>query len=192
MPAVAVKQPYAFVLRRDESPDNPRDSYDHFGNMICFHKRYSLGDEHDYKEPEDFLRELARAVPAKDICAFVSEGLAESVKLEKNPKDGNWLVKARYFKEFEEVGSCSKLVGGQEDEIAGILLDYMDTAALLRLAEREHVMLCTIIQASPYPPNHFVAAHSTRNGIPGRSDGFMPQKRTPPPQSARPIMECSA
>ncbi len=141
MPAVAVKQPYAFVLRRDESPDNPRDSYDHFGNMICFHKRYSLGDEHDYKEPEDFLRELARAVPAKDICAFVSEGLAESVKLEKNPKDGNWLVKARYFKEFEEVGSCSKLVGGQEDEIAGILLDYMDTAALLRLAEREHVML---------------------------------------------------
>lgn len=32
----------------DESPDNPR-SWDNFGKMICFHKRYDLGDKHDYK-----------------------------------------------------------------------------------------------------------------------------------------------
>jgi DNA-binding cell septation regulator SpoVG len=141
MPAVAVKQPYALVLRKDESVDNPRESNSRFGNMVCFHNRYNLGDEHDYKEPEDFLRELARAVPAKDICAFVLAGLAESVKLRQNEQDGKWLVTARYFKEFEEVGSFSKPVIGLEEEISDTLLEYMDTAALLKLAQYEHVIL---------------------------------------------------
>lgn len=39
-----------FIVRtyHDESPDNPR-SWDNFSKMICFHKRYDLGDNHDYK-----------------------------------------------------------------------------------------------------------------------------------------------
>ena len=37
----------------DNNPESPRDC-DNFGTMVCFHKRYSLGDEeHGYKS-EDF------------------------------------------------------------------------------------------------------------------------------------------
>jgi len=32
----------------DDDPPNPREDYDHLGKMICFHKRYKLGDPHDY------------------------------------------------------------------------------------------------------------------------------------------------
>lgn len=36
----------------DNNPDDPRN-WDNLGTMICFHRRYSLGDRHDYKS-EDF------------------------------------------------------------------------------------------------------------------------------------------
>jgi hypothetical protein len=40
-------------ILQDESAPNPRKEYDCFGKMVCFHRRYDLGDEHDFKH-EDF------------------------------------------------------------------------------------------------------------------------------------------
>lgn len=34
-----------------ESYMNPRRDCDNFGTMICFHRRYDLGDEHSYNDP---------------------------------------------------------------------------------------------------------------------------------------------
>jgi hypothetical protein len=43
-----------FTLRivQDEDPINPRLDFDNLGKMICFHRRYNLGDEHniDYSD----------------------------------------------------------------------------------------------------------------------------------------------
>jgi hypothetical protein len=39
---------YKVEVIQDESPSSPRED-DNFGKMICFHRRYDLGDEHDYK-----------------------------------------------------------------------------------------------------------------------------------------------
>lgn len=36
----------------DPDPQNPRE-WDHLGKMVCFHKRYTLGDKHSRK-PEDY------------------------------------------------------------------------------------------------------------------------------------------
>jgi hypothetical protein len=44
---------------QDEYPENPRLMWDNFGTMICFHDRYRLGDEHDYKFPADFVYDWA-------------------------------------------------------------------------------------------------------------------------------------
>lgn len=38
----------------DESPESPRD-WDNFGTMVCWHRRYTLGDDHSYESPMDFL-----------------------------------------------------------------------------------------------------------------------------------------
>lgn len=38
---------YLLEIERDSSPESPR-TWDNFGKMICFHRRYDLGDEHDY------------------------------------------------------------------------------------------------------------------------------------------------
>jgi len=35
-------------IKVDESPDDPR-GWDNFGTLICFHKRYDLGDKHEFQ-----------------------------------------------------------------------------------------------------------------------------------------------
>jgi len=47
---------------RDECPENPC-SWDNLGTMVCWHRRYNLGDQHDFRSPEDFqewVKEIGR------------------------------------------------------------------------------------------------------------------------------------
>jgi hypothetical protein len=47
----------------DHDLSDPRDD-DNLGTMICWHRRYTLGDKHSHSdhpyEPQDFMREMAR------------------------------------------------------------------------------------------------------------------------------------
>jgi hypothetical protein len=38
-----------YRIEQDHDPMNPREEFDHLGVMVCFHRRYTLGDEHDYE-----------------------------------------------------------------------------------------------------------------------------------------------
>ncbi len=38
---------YLIEIYHDESPESPR-KWDNLGTMVCFHRRYDLGDKHDY------------------------------------------------------------------------------------------------------------------------------------------------
>lgn len=40
---------YILKIGFDEFPDNPRN-WDNLGQMVCFHSRYNLGDEHSYQK----------------------------------------------------------------------------------------------------------------------------------------------
>lgn len=44
---------YKIKVITDEDPSNPRDDSDPLGRMVCFHRRYNLGDKHDFKS-QDF------------------------------------------------------------------------------------------------------------------------------------------
>ena len=46
---------YEIQLCYDTLPDNPRTSWDNLGFMACFHKRYELGDEHNFLEPQELI-----------------------------------------------------------------------------------------------------------------------------------------
>jgi len=37
-------------IEQDDDPMDPRKEFDPMGKMVCFHRRYSLGDEHDYRD----------------------------------------------------------------------------------------------------------------------------------------------
>ena len=38
----------------DEDAESPRECFDHFGHMICFHRRYKLGDKNHGIDEDDF------------------------------------------------------------------------------------------------------------------------------------------
>lgn len=43
----------------DPDPQNPRTEWDHFGTMICWHRRYNLGDEQPKEGPTEWKTNLA-------------------------------------------------------------------------------------------------------------------------------------
>lgn len=69
----------------DEDPINPRDPkwQDNFGHMVCFHSRYSLGDENDlrpedfngWKDIENFLKKKKKAVIVLPLYLFDHGGI---------------------------------------------------------------------------------------------------------------------
>jgi hypothetical protein len=59
---------YTIGISQDENPYNPREDYKK-SKMICFHRRYNLGDEHgyksqDYKNWEEMEKALIKAEKA--------------------------------------------------------------------------------------------------------------------------------
>jgi hypothetical protein len=43
---------YELEIEQDNDPMNPRSDWDNITTMICFHKRYDLGDKTDYKSSD--------------------------------------------------------------------------------------------------------------------------------------------
>ena len=50
---------YTIDIIHDDCPSNPREDWDNFGTMVCWHSRHNLGDSHDYERPEDFTIDMA-------------------------------------------------------------------------------------------------------------------------------------
>lgn len=50
--ATCIKGDEVLEIHRDYCPRDPREN-DNLGTMVCFHKRYAIGDKHDYN-PHDF------------------------------------------------------------------------------------------------------------------------------------------
>ena len=47
-------------LIQDDYPENPREAFDNLGTMVCWHRRYKLGDEQPTCNPTEFWDELDR------------------------------------------------------------------------------------------------------------------------------------
>jgi len=56
-------------IETDDDPLNPRVDYDNLGTMVCFNKRYDLGDKgHGHDDPEEFQAWLK--AEAKNLIAL--------------------------------------------------------------------------------------------------------------------------
>jgi hypothetical protein len=55
---------YTIKIYQDDDSENPRQ-WDPFGHMVCFHRRYTLGDESDLS-----MEELNELIKSKDIIAL--------------------------------------------------------------------------------------------------------------------------
>lgn len=63
----------------EHDAENPREEYYTLGTMVCWHRRYKLGDKHTYESPDEFLENLCRELVPN--CE-TPEDLAISAKLD--------------------------------------------------------------------------------------------------------------
>lgn len=42
----------------DDSDGSDPRQWDNVGTMVCWHRRYRLGDKHDYRNPQDFIDDI--------------------------------------------------------------------------------------------------------------------------------------
>lgn len=75
------------IITQDSNPQNPR-KYDNLGTMVCFHNRYSLGDDYhnlkssdfnDWKDLSDYLIKERNAVVILPLYLLDHSGLSISI-----------------------------------------------------------------------------------------------------------------
>lgn len=49
---------YTIKIAEDYNPVNPRTEYDNVGKMVCWHRRYDLGDEQPTCSPDEYLHQM--------------------------------------------------------------------------------------------------------------------------------------
>lgn len=78
------------VIMNDTSPFDPRVDYDNLGTMVCWHRRYSLGDKHEYQEPIHFASHLAsKHLSEKDVFTAIKNGELSNFRLIPGEKEGD-------------------------------------------------------------------------------------------------------
>jgi len=63
---------YKIRIMRDDSPESPRewDNRNILGTMVCWHRRHTLGDKHDFSAPDDF-REWLKENPSEVLSLYL-------------------------------------------------------------------------------------------------------------------------
>jgi hypothetical protein len=67
---------YDIKIEQDKFPESPRD-WENLGTMICFHRRYNLGDKHSFDDPDDF-KELLKDCIYLPLYLFDHSGITMS------------------------------------------------------------------------------------------------------------------
>jgi len=50
---------YTIKIEQDNSAESPRE-WDNLGTMVCFHRRYSLGDKHNFETPKEVQEHIKK------------------------------------------------------------------------------------------------------------------------------------
>jgi hypothetical protein len=82
---------YTIKIRPDSDPMSPRE-WDNLGTMVCFHRNYSLGDEHEFKDPEElqeYFKEIKDKAVIIKLWLYDHSGITISCG-ESNPFSCRW------------------------------------------------------------------------------------------------------
>lgn len=138
------------VILRDTDTISPRDPdyQDNITYMICWHRRYSLGDQHDYKTPDAFAEAMvSKYVSNNDFFRGIQDGLFESLRLKET--DDGYIIQAKnmfskdpnnWEADSHEPYSLSKDLNLSEESdpemVREDLMSYCSSSELLRLCEQ--------------------------------------------------------
>ena len=135
---------YTLRVETDSMPPDPRKDYDNFGKMICWHRNYNLGDEHDFKDGTEFLESLVRkSLSANEIIDFVKKGGSDEVSLKYDRSQKEWVLSScnnAFEKWYTEYTFSPKTLKGS-DMVKECILECLPDKDLKELADRNNVIL---------------------------------------------------
>jgi hypothetical protein len=135
---------YTLKIVHDEDDANPREDYDNFGHMACWHSRYNLGDKHDHENPGDLMKNLVRqTIPDKDLIAIVKDGKADGLTLEYDKSGREWELKSYdgYFKKWYVEWSSPPPLDDKGYGLADSIRECLSDKDLMSLTERNHLIM---------------------------------------------------
>jgi hypothetical protein len=144
MPTTADKPRYRIEIVRDDEPRNPREDYDNFGTMACWHRSYNLGDKHNFSDPIDLMREMVNAsVHTGDLVNFIKSGKANGLRVDENPTAGTYSLTSLwdFNGQWHEEYGGSLPIDTSDVNLRDAILDNMSIGDLRRFAERSHVIM---------------------------------------------------
>ena len=145
MPMVAQQAPYTLFVLDDNYPENPREDRDNFGTMVCWHRRYNLGDEHDHSEPSDFLIDLCRdTVPNDELIEMIKENKFEFLRFVPDEEDAETYHLESYSDHFDKwyvEGTFETTDFNMDDMLLDTALPHLKNSELLELIRDYSVIL---------------------------------------------------
>lgn len=105
-------------IYHDDGAANPREDYDHLGTMVCFHRRYTLGDKHDHSSVSDALLSILNEHATMEQLKYI-------VKNTLRELSGS---KVRYI--IERNGAPCKNVKRARDYWYDMLVDCLEYAEI--------------------------------------------------------------
>lgn len=144
MSLVAFRMPYLLKISLDWDAPNPREDYDNMGTMVCWHRRYALGDKHDFGEPDDFLRELVgKNMECKEVLKQAKSGGFPDTRLYYHRSEKQWIVESYddYFKQWYREVECAAPYEKCREELAEAVLNTLDMGSLYALAKEQCCIL---------------------------------------------------
>lgn len=107
----------SLIVSADPDPLNPREEFDHICTLVCWHRRYRLGDAHDWHDPQAFLRAMKTRPHLKlPLYLYDHSGITMATTPFSCPWDSGqvgWVVLER--KDFHHLGDPSDLESTVED-----------------------------------------------------------------------------
>ena len=71
---------YTLKIEQDDCAESPRE-WDNVATMVCWHRNYSLGDKHNYKNADIFFEEILHGICGLDYEEFEDLSTREKFEL---------------------------------------------------------------------------------------------------------------
>ena len=127
---------YTVEIEQDVNPIDPRHEYDCLGKMICFHKKYVLGDKHDLRsdmfggwdELESHIKKELNGVVILPLYLMDHSGISMSTGSFNDPWDSGqvgfiYMDKKTALTNFKYKTLCKSLI----KEVTSMLLHEVTT-----------------------------------------------------------------
>ena len=127
------------ILPDEDIPD-PRKEFEHLGTMVCFHRRYNLGDGHEFRSPGEFIQFLKEEKPiCLPLYLYDHSGITMSTKSERfracDPQGWDWGMLGYIYVTKEDV---RKEYGVKR--VTRKILDQVTKLLLTEVEEYDHYL----------------------------------------------------